>query len=58
MKEIIIYTNKEDCWGEAYLKWESKSHFSVAVDPSYRTTIQFPKNLFYFEYLTKSKNTL
>ena len=58
MKEIRIYTKKEDYWGQAWLRRESETHFTAVMNPSYRAFIQFPKNLFYFEYLTESKNVL
>tara|TARA_R100001129_G_scaffold170094_1_gene139333 strand:+ start:352 stop:528 length:177 start_codon:yes stop_codon:yes gene_type:complete len=58
MKKIRIYTNKEDCWGIAWLQRETATHFTAVADPNYRTFIQFPKNLFYFEDLTDSVNVL
>jgi len=58
MKKIIIYTKADYLWGNAWLKEESETHFRVVTDPKHTTIIQFPKGMFYFQYLTILKNVL
>ena len=58
MKEVIIYTKANILWGNAWLKEETDTHFRVVSEPHYTTFIQFPKGMFYFQYLTSDKNVL
>jgi len=58
MKEIIIYTNGNLLWGNAWLKEETNTHFRVVSEPHFTTIIQFPKGMFHFQYLTNDENVL
>ena len=58
MKEIIIYTKANLLWGNAWLKEETNTHFRVVSEPHFTTIIQFPKRMFYFQYLTDDENVL
>ena len=58
MKEIIIYTKADLLWGKAWLKEESDTHFRVITEPNHTTFLQFPKGMFYFQYLTNHKDVL
>ena len=58
MKEIIVYTKEDLLWGNGWLKEETETHFLILSCPNDRTTIQFPKKLFSFVYLTGSVNVL
>jgi hypothetical protein len=58
MKEIIVYTNTDLLWGNAWLKEETDTHFIVVSEAHHTTTIQFPKRMFYFQHLTNSVDVL
>jgi len=59
MNKILIYYNKDGKeWGMGFIIEETKTHFRILTDPAFRTVIQFPKELFSFEYLTDSLNVL
>jgi len=54
MKEIIVYTNTDLLWGNAWLKEETDTHFKVVSEIHHTTIIQFPKGMFYFKRLDRT----
>ena len=54
MKEIIVYTNTDLLWGNAWLKEETDTHFIVVSEIHHTTIIQFPKGMFYFKRLDRT----